>query len=94
MGYVKTNKERIESISQNESDQDLIRSALIAELDAVSLYITQISNLNDVRAKEVLLHIADEEKEHISELFCLLSYLDRKQNEINRQVSTKTCIKK
>ncbi len=73
-------------------DQDLIRSALIAELDATSLYQSHLENLNDESAKRVIQHIMDEEKEHIAELQCLLMKLDDTQAEKMTEVDTHTCI--
>lgn len=73
-------------------DQDLIRSALIAELDATSLYQSHLENLNDEAAKKVIQHIMDEEKEHIAELQCLLMKLDRTQEEKMMEVNPSTCI--
>ena len=73
-------------------DQDLIRSALIAELDATSLYQSHLENLNDEVAKKVVQHIMDEEKEHIAELQCLLMKLDKTQEEKMTEVNPTTCI--
>lgn len=91
---VKTTKERIESITSEHSDQDIIRSALIAELDATSLYVSQVDNLNNLKAKEVITHILGEEKEHIAELYCLLNSLDEEQALKPSNISPDTCIMK
>jgi rubrerythrin len=73
-------------------DLDLIRSALIAELDAVNLYASHLEHLNDETAKKVVGHIIDEEKEHIAELQCLIMKLDKKQEEKITEVNPTTCI--
>lgn len=73
-------------------DQDYIRSALIAELDATSLYQSFLEHLYDEGAKKVIQHIMDEEKEHISELYCLLMKLDETQAEKTTEVDSSTCI--
>lgn len=73
-------------------DFDLIRSALIAELDAISLYESHMEFLNDNSAKEVIHHILVEEKEHASELWCLLMKLDKVQEEKMTEVDATTCI--
>ena len=73
-------------------DLDLIRSALIAELDAVNLYASHLEHLNDEAAKKVVGHIIDEEKEHIAELQCLIMKLDKKQEEKITEVNPSTCI--
>ena len=73
-------------------DLDLIRSALIAELDATSLYESHIENLNNEDAKKVIYHILNEEKEHIAELQCLIMKLDKTQEEKMTEVNPSTCI--
>ena len=73
-------------------DQDLIRSAIAAELDATSLYQSHLENLNDEGAKKVIEHIMDEEKEHLAELYCLLMKLDKMQEEKMTEVNVSTCI--
>jgi rubrerythrin len=73
-------------------DQDLVRMALIAELDATSLYQSFLFKLFDENARNVLEHIMNEEKEHISELQCLLMKLDEKQAEKMTEVDPSTCI--
>jgi rubrerythrin len=73
-------------------DQDMIRMALIAELDATNLYQSFLLHLNDESAKKVVKHIMDEEKEHISELQCLLMKLDETQAEKMTEVDASTCI--
>lgn len=88
----KTTKERIESITPEHSDQDIIRSALIAELDAANLYVSQVDNLNSLKAKELITHILEEEKEHIAELYCLLGNMDEEQALKSNIVSSDTCI--
>lgn len=91
---VKTTKGKIESITPEHLDQDIVRLALIAELDAVSLYISQIDNLNSLKAKEVIVHILEEEKEHIAELYCLLESMDKEQALKSNKISSDTCIMK
>ncbi len=92
MSYVRTTKERVSTITQEHSDQDIVRSALIAELDAVSLYVAQIDNLKNEKAKEVIAHILEEEKEHIAELMCLLDNIDEEQAHKLKTVPSDSCI--
>lgn len=73
-------------------DLDLIRSELIAELDAVNLYASHLEHLNNEIAKKVVKHIIDEEKEHIAELQCLIMKLDKMQEEKMTEVNASTCI--
>lgn len=92
MTYVELTKERIITVGPRESDQDIIRSAIIAELDATSLYQSHIYNLHNDEAKTVIKHIMNEEKEHIAELYCLLMKLDKIQEEKMTEVNAETCI--
>lgn len=73
-------------------DQDIIRSAIMAELDATSLYAAQIESLDSEEAKKVLHHIMLEEKEHIAELYCVLMKLDKEQMDKMSEVNATTCI--
>jgi rubrerythrin len=75
-------------------DQEMVRSALIAELDAINLYQSHLENLFDETAKKVVEHIIDEEKEHAAELSCLIMRLDEKQEEKMAEVDPTTCIAK
>ena len=53
-----------------------IRVDIEAELDATNLYQAHIDATDDERAKAVLAHIRDEEKEHVAEFTQLLAILD------------------
>ncbi len=81
MTCIKLTKEKSDKLSQKSTNQDLIRSGIIAELDATSLYQSQIENTNDEELKKVLTHIMDEEKEHIAELTCVLMKHDPTQSK-------------
>jgi len=58
-----------------------IRQDIAAELDAIALYQAHIDATDDERAKKLLAHIRDDEKEHAGELLALLEILDPKQAE-------------
>ncbi len=58
-----------------------IRQDIAAELDAVALYQAHIDATDDEKAKKVLAHIRDDEKEHTAELLAFLELLDPKQAE-------------
>lgn len=73
-------------------DQEIVRTAMIAELDATNLYQAQLDNMNSEEAKRVVEHIINEEREHIAELYCLLMKLDRIQEEKMTEVNASTCI--
>lgn len=84
--------ERPKTTNKLHNDLEMIRSATIAELDAISLYEAQIDNLNNEEAKKVIRHIMLEEKEHLAELQCLLMKLDKEQEDKMSEVNAKTCI--
>jgi rubrerythrin len=48
--------------------------------------------LDSEDAQKVIKHIIDEEKEHISELYCLLMKLDKDQMNKMGEVDPTTCI--
>jgi rubrerythrin len=56
-----------------------IMQDIAAELDAVSLYQAHIDATDDERAKKVLAHARDDEKEHVGEFMALLEILDPRQ---------------
>lgn len=53
-----------------------IMQDIAAELDAAFLYQAHIDATDDERAKEILAHIRDEEKQHAAEFLVLLKILD------------------
>lgn len=56
-----------------------IMQDIAAELDAVALYQAHIDATDDERAKKVLAHARDDEKEHVGEFMALLEILDPRQ---------------
>jgi len=58
-----------------------IMQDIAAELDAVALYQAHIDATDDERAKKVLAHARDDEKEHVAEFLALLEILDPQQAE-------------
>ena len=58
-----------------------IMQDIAAELDAVAVYQAHIDATDDERAKKVLAHARDDEKEHVGEFLALLEILDLKQAE-------------
>lgn len=65
-------------LSKSELSQ-AIRYAIIAELDAINLYIQFANATDDEKAKSVFLDIAREEKTHVGEFLELLLSLDPEQ---------------
>ncbi len=72
---------RIEKINPLDRDKEILRTAIIAELDAVNLY-EQLADMTDNKGlRKVLLDIAREEKTHIGEFQALLLREDREQQQ-------------
>ena len=71
----------LEKISKNNIDKEIIRAALIAELDAINLYEEMAALAKDDIIKQVLLDVAKEEKEHVGESQTLLLMYDKEQVE-------------
>lgn len=72
---------RLEKVSVEDLDKEILRVGMIAELDAVSLYeqLAAMSSNEDV--KKVLLDIAKEEKTHSGEFEELLKRIDGEYSE-------------
>jgi rubrerythrin len=69
----------IKKISKEDLEREIIRAAIIGELDAINLY-EEIANMTenpDIQA--VLRDIAAEEKTHVGELQTLLLIIDKEQ---------------
>lgn len=58
-----------------------LRIDIAAEFDAVNVYMAHYEATDDERVKAVLLHIANEEKEHAAEFLQLLAELDPEQRD-------------
>ena len=71
----------IEKIKPEDIDKEILRAALIAELDAINLYEEMAALAKNQNIKTVLLDVAKEEKEHIGEFQTLLLMFDKEQVE-------------
>ncbi len=58
-----------------------LRLAIIAELDAINLYVQLANAVEDENVKEVFLDVAREEKTHVGEFLELLLRVDPEQVE-------------
>jgi len=63
-------------VDKDNRDKEILRLAIIGELDAVSLYEQLSETATSEKVKKTLLDIAKEEKTHIGELQALLKELD------------------
>lgn len=68
-------------VNKKDSDKEILRISMIAELDAVSLYEQLAASTQNKEIKKVLLTIAKEEKTHLGEFQALLLELDSEQVE-------------
>jgi rubrerythrin len=69
----------LKRIKKDELDKEILRSAIIAELDAINLYEQMADMTRNGNIKKVLLDIAREEKTHVGEFQALLLIEDKEQ---------------
>ncbi len=71
----------LDRIDEEDLDKQILRLAIIAELDAINLY-EQLANMTeDENIRTILLDVAREEKTHVGEFMALLLNLDEEQVE-------------
>lgn len=69
----------IGKIKKDDLDKEILRAAIIGELDAINLY-EELANMTDSKdLKAVLLDVAQEEKTHVGEFQALLLRKDEEQ---------------
>ena len=66
-------------VDKKNLNQEILRAAIIAELDAINLYVQMAALTDDKYIKAVLLDIAKEEKTHVGEFQTMLLRLDAEQ---------------
>ncbi len=71
----------LDKIRKRDMDKEILRAAIIAELDAINLYEQMAAVTTDDDLKKVLLDVAKEEKTHVGEFQALLLRLDKQQEE-------------
>jgi rubrerythrin len=71
----------LDRVERRNIELEAIRAAIIAELDAISLYEQLAANATDPLVKKVFLDVAREEKTHAGEFTTLLLHLDEQQKE-------------
>ncbi len=69
----------LQKIKKEALDKEILRSAIIAELDAINLYEQMADMTRNGNIKKVLLDIAREEKTHVGEFHILLLAEDKEQ---------------
>ncbi len=71
----------INKIKPEDIDKEILRVALIVELDAINLYEEMAALAKNKHIKTVLLAVAKEEKEHVGEFQAILLTSDKEQVE-------------
>jgi rubrerythrin len=70
---------KIEKVDKKFRDREILRLAIIAELDAVNLYEQLAAQTDNNAIREILLDVAKEEKTHVGEFQTLLLREDEEQ---------------
>jgi rubrerythrin len=70
---------RLENVKKEDLDKEILRTGIIAELDAINLYEQMAAMAKDKNTKRILLDIAKEEKTHVGEFLTLLQRKDPEQ---------------
>jgi len=71
----------LEKVGKKHLDREILRVAVIAELDAISLYEQLAAATDNQNIKKILLDVAKEEKTHMGEFQTLLLREDKEQVE-------------
>lgn len=69
----------LDAVDEKNLDKEILRAAIIAEMDAANLYEQFAEKTKNKKLKKVLLDIAKEEKTHIGEFEALLLMFDKEQ---------------
>jgi rubrerythrin len=68
-------------IKKEALDAEILRTAIIAELDAINLYEQMAGITQNRNIKKLLLHVAKEEKTHVGEFQAFLLMEDKGQEK-------------
>ena len=69
----------LENLRKEDTDREILRAGVIAELDAINLYEQMAAMTKDNNIKKILLDVAKEEKTHVGEFLTLLLKKDGEQ---------------
>ena len=69
----------LKKVKAGDIDKEILRLAVIAELDAINLYEQMASLTENSDMKKILLDVAKEEKTHVGEFQTLLLEHDKQQ---------------
>ena len=65
-----------EKSSKDDLDKEILRTAMIAELDAINLYEEMAALTNEEKLRKILLDVAREEKVHVAMFQTVLMEVD------------------
>ncbi|MDQ7838037.1 MAG: ferritin family protein [Thermodesulfobacteriota bacterium] len=71
----------LDKVKAKDLDKEILRAAIIAELDAINLYEQMAALTQSKNLKKILLDVAREEKTHVGEFQALLLKEDKEQVE-------------
>jgi rubrerythrin len=71
----------LDKIKKEDLNKEILRAAIIAELDAVNPYEQMAALTENKHIKTILLDIAKEEKTHVGEFQALLLMNDKQQEK-------------
>ncbi|MFX0101068.1 MAG: ferritin family protein [Candidatus Hodarchaeota archaeon] len=71
----------LDKVDKEDIDKEILRMAMIAELDAINLYEQMACLAKDDNIKAILLDIANEEKTHLGEFQAMLLVKDKEQEK-------------
>ncbi len=71
----------IEKLRKEDLDKEILRAAIIAELDAINLYEQMADMSQNKNIRKLLLDVAKEEKTHVGEFQTLLLAEDPQQKD-------------
>jgi rubrerythrin len=69
----------LDRVGKGETDKEMLRAGIIAELDTINLYGQMAAIAKDKNLKKILFDIAKEEKTHVGEFLTLLLRKDGEQ---------------
>ncbi len=69
------------NLSKEQTDLELLRAGILAELDAINLYEQMAATTDDENLKKVFMEVAKEEKTHVGEFQAMLLERDSEQVE-------------
>ena len=71
----------LDKIDKENIEKEVLRLAIIAELDAINLYEQMAALVENENIRSILLDVANEEKTHVGEFQAMLLKLDSEQVE-------------